>query len=290
MYHLVATPPKRFFAFGCSFTRYFWTTWANIIGKHLEMSYGTKWYNFGKSGIGNEAIANLVSQANLLYTFTEDDLVIVCWTNIARKDTFTKNSKGIDGWWGYGNIFSSPTYPKNDLKKISFTDLLLKNLTHIELVRSMLKDKCQTHFIQMCQVDTQFLQNPAQPNELAQSLYLHKEIKNIYSQTLKFLYPSFYEVVWHNDIEERRKHFDPHPLPSEHFKYIKKTFYCAWHPNLDKLITVADNIVIKKGNKLSQRKDYKGFDIVKVMLEFTKDNLVDELLISKGESSNEMLI
>lgn len=290
----ITSPPKRFFAFGCSFTKYFWATWANIIGAHLESSYGTTWYNFGKTGIGNEAIANLVSQANLIYNFTKDDLVIVCWTNIARKDNFDNDKKGIKPlipkyeWWGYGNIFTSPLYPKKNLKKIAFSDLLIKNLTYIELVRSLLKDKCEMHFLQMCQIDTQFLQNPAQPNEVASTDNIYEEIKKIYSPTIESLYPSFYKVVWNDNIVDRRKYFDPHPLPSEHFKYLKKTFSCEWHPTLDKLVKTANDGVIQKGNTLTQRLDWEGYNFVKVTSEFTKDNL--DFMVSEGNSSNRILI
>ena len=42
---------KRFFAFGCSFTRYEWITWADIIAYHIKESY-----NYGRSGGGNSYI------------------------------------------------------------------------------------------------------------------------------------------------------------------------------------------------------------------------------------------
>ena len=290
---LITTPPKRFFAFGCSFTEYFWATWANIVGVHLEMSHGTKWHNFGKKGLGNEAIANLVSQANLIYEFTEDDLVIVCWTNIARKDTFGKNPNMLRStikdyeWWGWGNIFSSRIYPKEELKKIQFSDLLMKNLGYIELVRSLLKNKCQAHFLQMCQVDTQFLQNPNQPTQLDSDNHIYEEIKDIYSQTIQSLYPSYYEVLWNNDIEQRRSWFDPHPLPIEHYKYLQNTFKCDWHPNLDKLVLDANIAVNRKVDTITQRKYYNGYDIIEVRDEFIPDR---EYLLSEGQPASQILI
>ena len=79
---LITRPPKRIFTFGCSFVEYYWATWAEILGKDL----GIPLYNFGKSGGGNQYIANTFAQANAVYNFNEDDLIIVSWTNVCRED------------------------------------------------------------------------------------------------------------------------------------------------------------------------------------------------------------
>ena len=41
---------SRFFAFGCSFTSYYWPTWADIIGQEFSDRY----YNLAMCGAGNE--------------------------------------------------------------------------------------------------------------------------------------------------------------------------------------------------------------------------------------------
>ena len=61
---------KRFFSFGCSFTRYAWTTWSDIIAEELKVPY----YNYGGAGAGNQYIFNTVMQADAFYKFDENDL------------------------------------------------------------------------------------------------------------------------------------------------------------------------------------------------------------------------
>ena len=42
---LINNPLNRIFCFGCSFTQYLWTTWANILGTEFHEA---EFYNFGK--------------------------------------------------------------------------------------------------------------------------------------------------------------------------------------------------------------------------------------------------
>lgn len=64
---------NRFFAFGCSSTRYFWPTWADIVGN----SFGeNEFYNFARPASGNVAIFNRVMEANTRFKITKDDLAM----------------------------------------------------------------------------------------------------------------------------------------------------------------------------------------------------------------------
>ena len=44
---------KRAFVFGCSFTQYYWPTWADILGREFN-----KFENWGQCGGGNQFIFN----------------------------------------------------------------------------------------------------------------------------------------------------------------------------------------------------------------------------------------
>lgn len=81
---------KRFFAFGCSFTRYYWPTWADFIGLvHPE------YYNYGGPGRGNTFIAHQIMRASEYHKFNKDDLVIVAWTSPLRFDINNELNKNI---------------------------------------------------------------------------------------------------------------------------------------------------------------------------------------------------
>ena len=44
---------SRCFAFGCSITKHYWGTWADLIGSNFD-----EYYNFGKGGSSNTFIMN----------------------------------------------------------------------------------------------------------------------------------------------------------------------------------------------------------------------------------------
>jgi hypothetical protein len=67
----------RLFTFGCSFTNYRWSTWADCLAP--EFDYFENW---GQSGAGNHYIFNSMMEADQRHQFDEGDTVIVCWTNV----------------------------------------------------------------------------------------------------------------------------------------------------------------------------------------------------------------
>lgn len=93
----------RFFAFGCSFTKWKWKTWADLLAEKLKCTY----YNFAEPAVGNEYILHKLIEANAKYKFNNKDLVIVCWTNFAREDRY-KNNK----WIASGNMYRYAVYDK----------------------------------------------------------------------------------------------------------------------------------------------------------------------------------
>jgi hypothetical protein len=102
---------KRVFMFGCSFTKYEWPSWANIIG--FEMPNAVK-YNFGQSGGGNLFISERIIAANQQYKFDQDDLILVMWSTHCREDRYIEHK-----WETPGNIFTQGFYPEEFVKKYS---------------------------------------------------------------------------------------------------------------------------------------------------------------------------
>lgn len=110
---------KRLFTFGCSFTEWYWPTWANIIAHDL----GLEFYNYGQSGIGNVGIAHRIVQADLTHKFQESDIILVVWSSWNREDRIDENF-----WRCGGNVFNNQYYDRNFLKnQWSTTDSIVKN-------------------------------------------------------------------------------------------------------------------------------------------------------------------
>ncbi len=93
----------RLFTFGCSFTKYYWPSWSDILGKEFDY-----YENWGVVGIGNRGIAERISECHVRQTFGPDDTVVVQWSDFARHDWMrTSLRDGDDTFWRTrGNIFS----------------------------------------------------------------------------------------------------------------------------------------------------------------------------------------
>jgi hypothetical protein len=78
---------KRLFTFGCSFTKYRWQTWADIVGTQFD-----EFQNWGKSGAGNSFIASSLYECHSINNITKNDVVLVMFSSIDRFDFINQNS------------------------------------------------------------------------------------------------------------------------------------------------------------------------------------------------------
>lgn len=229
---LYQNKPKRFFAFGCSFTDYNWATWANIIGKELS---DIPFYNFGQSGAGNRYIATMVANADNIFNFNKDDLVIVCWTNIHRIDTFTEvdpydpsKTNAETGLWSTpGNIYTNEYYPKAMTEQFnSIANFQFESFTYMKLVDALLQ-KTQVHHLQF--VDQIVKKDIFRRDTITE---IEKTIIKNYMPILEKMQPSFFEVLWNNRNARKYRYNktlhpqfgDLHPTPKEHLKYLQTIF------------------------------------------------------------------
>lgn len=90
----------RIFAFGCSLTQYFYPTWADILISHFSNTDNALGYNWGKSGAGNQYIATKIWEANAIYNFGPDDLILIQWTSMFREDRYHEDI----GWYCPGGF------------------------------------------------------------------------------------------------------------------------------------------------------------------------------------------
>jgi hypothetical protein len=125
---------KRFFAFGCSFTSYYWPSWADIIGQDIPI-----YENWAERGAGNHFIFNSVMEAHARHNFTKDDLVIVMWSTKEREDRYY-----INKWLHDTTKTQEKTYGKDWFKKFG-TDVksfLIRDLAYIKSIQTFL-DSCE---------------------------------------------------------------------------------------------------------------------------------------------------
>ncbi len=122
----------RIFAFGCSYTKYQWPTWADIIIHDTEI----EGYNYGLSGLGNVGIMHRILEADIRHKFNENDCILISWTSWGREDRF------INGMWQrYGCVYNNPYYNKKFWKYCSVDNDLIKNAGAIILINKLYQDK-----------------------------------------------------------------------------------------------------------------------------------------------------
>lgn len=216
---------KRLFTFGCSFTRYGWTTWPQILSEDLDLPY----WNYAIPGAGNQYMFNMLMQADKYYNFTKDDLIIICWTNVCREDRLVKGK-----WIVPGNIYTQTVYDTDWVRK--FADpvgMSLRDYATINAADVYLQGKkCQYHFLSMLDITKVFNQFNYDLDSLAskEEQTMLDEVKTLFSSSLSKIKPSFYDVLWDNKLENKMnalwaqfdsKFSDAHPSPIEHYRYLE---------------------------------------------------------------------
>ena len=202
---------KRFFAFGCSMTDYYWSTWADIIGAHVP-----EYYNWGRSGQGNVFIALSIVEAHKRFTFGPGDLVIPMWSSSTREDRYFNNS-----WHGGGNIYTNKAYTNAQQKAFIQTAdprfYLIRDLGMISYAATLLETTA---------ADWDFL-SMIRPGELewGQDKIEHTDVEYHHADTYQLLKPSLYDTIaqrtWQTFTNESG---DNHPLPLRHLEYLRTIY------------------------------------------------------------------
>lgn len=258
---------RRIFIFGCSFTNYWWPTWANIL--HNDMPNATC-YNFGSSGGGNLFIAAQLTAANQKYKFNPYDLIIPHWSTYCREDRYIRN-----GWLTPGNIYTQNYYDENFIRKFACAKgYLVRDLAIISLTKHTLeKINCDSIMLQAVP--------PTYDSKYFDEDGLN-EVADLYKNILDVMPPSLYDLVaepndwgsksWINGHQYFKSghtdnygiYQDYHPNPARYLNYLDKLginisdrtrqLVEVWNNRLlsfknhDEILAWNDEVVRAKGN------------------------------------------
>lgn len=118
---------KRLFTFGCSYTEYYWPTWATFFGSLYD-----EFYNWGQRGGGNQFIFESLIECHATHQFNRNDTIVIMWSTYQRFDTYTQE------WNLCGNIFNSP-YSEEWIEKYwSIEGGILHSLNYISAAQIVL--------------------------------------------------------------------------------------------------------------------------------------------------------
>lgn len=200
---------KRFFAFGCSFTRYAYPTWSDILGRQY-----TEYYNYGQYGAGNMYIFNAIMEADQHHKLNHRDLVIVQWSCSSREDRYIKGK-----WNTPGGVVNQ--YSKKEIEKFfDFRGFVLRDIALIKSIKKFLElIGCEFYFISMVPIFT---------NNMLKELFDAdtSDIELFYNDIASFIKESYVDIL--GPIGQLRPYIlygveiiDRHPIPTEHYRYIK---------------------------------------------------------------------
>lgn len=211
---------QRFFAFGCSFTRYHWPTWADILGK--EFGSGS-FYNLAQPAAGNEFIFHSLMDAQTVHRFEPNDLVIIQWSNFAREDRY------IDGSWKHsGNIFSQTTYPPGWVDTwFDLRGALIKTLDYLVAAKHLLHSAgCQWQWHTMMPLYETDVDDPVfvdfQIHDVVDRYRSY--IDEIPISMVEYLYDSLPRCRNPDPIsiqQHGKRCLDHHPSPAQHLRYLQ---------------------------------------------------------------------
>ena len=188
---------SRLFTFGCSFTNFFWPTWADILGREFDV-----FENWGENGAGNCFMLHSLTECNRRNQLTADDTVIVMWSSIDRFDRWVKGSWNLEG----GVYNNQPEYTKQFIDNFADpTGFLLRDLSIVSATVHMLERiGCRWFFLSM--VPLAYKDYSIEPD-----LYFYdidQRVVELYQQDLAHVRPSIFEVVFNNDWYSRPGYVD----------------------------------------------------------------------------------
>jgi hypothetical protein len=195
---------KRLFTFGCSFTNYRWSTWADCLAP--EFDYFENW---AQSGGGNHFIFNSLMEADQRHQFGAGDTVVVCWSGITREDRYVGRR-----WHTPGNAhFATNVFNKEYLDThLDERGCLIRDLAYIKAVKTLLENRPESswRFLSMMEL----MARPTPDDDVS----LHRDVMRLYSDVLDSILPGYDKTVFLNNWP--KPGVDPHPTPAEHLAYL----------------------------------------------------------------------
>jgi hypothetical protein len=212
---------KRFFAFGCSYTKYAYPTWADFIGTNFD-----EYYNYGTAGCSNTYIMDRLIESNHVDNLNaETDTVIVMLTGFGRYSYKNRNKQ----WSTNGDMHSFVYHTKDKdveffLEKFwSEPHAVYQSWIAAKTIKFVLEQKSIPHKILMGINNSEYLN---------QGLFLDEKDASRCQEIYNMLDLKLTLDEW-KDLDESRKdspfwndinHHDGHPSQDVYLKFVKEFF------------------------------------------------------------------
>jgi hypothetical protein len=271
---------NRLYTFGCSYTYFYWPTWADFLS--LNYDYHENW---GYAGLGNRAIAERLAECHARNLIDKDDTVIVQWSTHLRYDWHNPTPiKGNYGWQTNGNVYNrwNQDIFTSQLLKTFCTEssLILHTLNNIILVAGILDSiGCNWRFTSMGDIrhlgnDLDYSTRRYETGVEKEGFLTEEDLSNFELYEKYPHYELYNDIIWkkyynkwvkpinstaqehYNDYWQFQAAHDPepwiepHPSPVQHYKWIAQELAKSLDlklVNSDQLMTT---IIEKKKNSM----------------------------------------
>lgn len=202
---------KRVFTFGCSFTSYYWPTWADVIFQETPQA---ELHNLARAGAGNLMISARIAETNNRFKFNEDDLVLVMFTTPTREDRWLTEG----GWLTLGNIYNQDRYSDEWVRE--FADergYLIRDHALVDMSITYLNSLPCTSY---CMTSSPLVAE-AEKN-MFERTNPHADVQELYKDSMVRLPKSLYEFKYNKEwLPDNMKFNDGHPTTMMYYQYLK---------------------------------------------------------------------
>jgi len=183
----------RLFTFGCSFTKFYWPTWADILGQEFDY-----YENWGEIAGGNQFIFNSIIECNQRNKFTPNDTIIVMWSTILREDRYIQNR---GGWFLSGNIYFAPVYSEKQKKELLCErGFLIRDLSTISAAKNLLEFWNVNYYM----------------SSIMQFEVVYDDVMDLYQSALLDFKPTINDSIAFEPGRQGRNFFTKLKTPSKH--------------------------------------------------------------------------
>ena len=212
----------RLFTFGCSFTRYYWPTWADMLGREY-----TEFENWGNGGLGNRAILERLTECVVNNKITANDTIIVQWSDLHRFDMHKPKPELPEGWAQGGNMLAAPDFENCWISSVwNEQSYVMHTLNFIKLAITLLESlPCKWYMTSLYDITADLKRYPrAFKNYLP--MFSHKNfLQPMNSFFAQYDFPKKTLI----DVKNK-KQIDEHPSPIAHYAWLAEVLA----PLLDK--------------------------------------------------------
>lgn len=241
----------KLYTFGCSYTKYLWPTWANIIATHYDYNHH---FNCAQPGAGNYYIAEKLYEMHLKFGITKEDSVIIMMTSANRFDVydpkeqaFKLNGNVYNSEHIFGEKFVNEVW--NDEHSIYNTWFMVKAMD------SLLKGiGCKYKIVQAFDLGYLDTGHPLNSDENTDRL-IKDYYKTVYNKETLQSYSKQYNPTsyFFEDIQK----LDGHPTIMCNHDFVKEHLSEFYHPQMLEIATMWENEMPKNNYQLETRNNFE---------------------------------